>query len=172
MGSIHPIIRLAKDAIQTYITKGVIPPANKELTEEFLGKGGVFVSIKKHGRLRGCIGTIEPNKNNLAEEIVQNAISASTKDPRFPPITTDELGDLTISVDLLSSLETVTDLCQLDPKKYGILVTSRNKSGILLPDLEGIDTVEEQLRIGRKKGDIKPHDKIKIKRFEVKRYTE
>jgi AmmeMemoRadiSam system protein A len=132
----------------------------------------VFVSIKKHGRLRGCIGTIEPNKNNLAEEIAQNAISASTKDPRFPPITTDELGDLTISVDLLSSLEKVTDRCQLDPKKYGILVTSRNKTGVLLPDLEGIDTVEEQLRIGKKKGDIEPHEKIEIKRFEVKRYTE
>ena len=172
MGSIHQIIKLAKDVIQTYITEGVIPPANKDLTKELLGKGVVFVSIKKHGRLRGCIGTIEPNKSNLAEEIAQSAISASTKDPRFSPITTDELGDLTISVDLLSTLETVTDLCQLDPKKYGILVASGDKTGVLLPDLEGIDTVEEQLRIGKKKGNIKPHEKIKIKRFEVKRYSE
>ncbi len=172
MGSIHPIIKFAKDAIRAYITKGVIPRTNKKLAEELLGKGGVFVSIKKHGRLRGCIGSIEPEKNNLAEEIAQSAISASTKDPRFPPITIDELEDLTISVDLLSSLESVTDLSQLNPKKYGIFVASGGKAGVLLPDLEGIDTVEEQLQIVKKKGKIKPYEKIKIKRFEVKRYTE
>lgn len=135
-----------------------------------MGKRGVFVSIKKHGQLRGCIGTIEPTKDNVAEEVIHNAVSASTRDPRFPSITPDELEDLTISVDLLSPLEKVTDQGQLNPKKYGVLVSSKSKKGVLLPDLEGVDTVEEQLRIAKRKGSIALQEKFKIQRFEVKRF--
>ncbi len=171
--SVHPLIKLAKDTIRSYVIKGVIlsPPAIN-LPKELAGKRGVFVSIKKKGQLRGCIGTIEPTKNSVAEEIIHNAISASTKDPRFPSITSDELDDLTITVDLLSSLEKVTDLNQLDPKKYGIVASSKHKKGLLLPELEGIDTVEKQIRIAKNKGGIKPHEKLSIERFKVTRFKE
>lgn len=173
METVHPIIKLAKDAIRSYITKGVMPSLPPiGLSNELEEKKGVFVSIKKEGLLRGCIGTIEPCKKNVAEEIIHNAISASTEDPRFPPITSDELDHLTIFVDLLSSLEKVTDLSQLDPKKYGILATCKNKKGLLLPNLEGIDTVEEQINIAKKKAGIKPYESVNFQRFEVKRYKE
>jgi AmmeMemoRadiSam system protein A len=166
----NPFVRLAKETIRSYLTNGVIPQPPKDLAEEFLEKRGVFVSIKKHGQLRGCIGTVEPTKNNVAEELIHNAVSASTQDPRFPSITLDELEDLTISVDLLSPLEKVTDSSQLDPKKYGILVSSKSKKGVLLPNLEGVDTIEEQLRISKSKGGIAHQEKFEIQRFEVKRF--
>ena len=170
MELIHPLAKLAKETIRSYITEGVIPQSPENVAEEFMEKRGVFVSIKKHGQLRGCIGTVEPTKNNIAEEVIHNAVSASTKDPRFPSITPDELEDLAISIDLLSPLEKVTDPSQLDPKKYGVLVSSKFKKGILLPDLDGIDTVEEQLRIAKRKGGISRREKFKIQRFEVKRF--
>lgn len=168
--TVHPLLKLAKETIRSYITKGVTPQPPGDLDEEFMEKRGVFVSIKKHGQLRGCIGTIEPTKNNIAEEVIHNAVSASTKDPRFPSITPDELEDITISVDLLSPLEKVTDPSQLNPKKYGVLVSSKSKKGVLLPDLDGVDTVEEQLRIAKSKGGITHQEKFEIQRFEVKRF--
>ena len=168
--TIHPLVKLARETIRSYITDGVIPQPPKDLAEEFLEKRGVFVSIKKRGQLRGCIGTIEPTKDNVAEEVIHNAVSASTRDPRFPSITPDELEDLAVSVDLLSPLEIVTDQGQLNPKKFGVLVSSKSKKGVLLPDLEGVDTVEEQLRIAKRKGSIALQEKFKIQRFEVKRF--
>lgn len=165
-----PLVKLAKETIRSYITKKVTPKLPNDILEKFPDKRGVFVSIKKHGRLRGCIGTIEPTKDNVAEEVIHNAISASTDDPRFPSIAPDELDDLTISVDVLSPLEKVTEPSQLDPKKYGISVSRALKRGVLLPDLEGINTVEEQLRIAKSKGGIEPDEEIEIQRFEVKRY--
>ncbi len=166
----NPLVKLAKETIRSYITNKVTPQPPEDLAKEFMERRGVFVSIKKHGQLRGCIGTVEPTKNNVAEEVIHNAISASTQDPRFPAITPDELEDLTISVDLLSSLEKVTDPDRLDPKKYGIIVSCKSKKGVLLPDLKGIDTIEEQLRIAKDKGGIAHQEKFEIQRFEVKRY--
>ena len=166
----NPLVKLAKETIRSYITNKVTPQPPEDLAKEFMERRGVFVSIKKHGQLRGCIGTVEPTKNNVAEEVIHNAISASTQDPRFPAITPDELEDLTISVDLLSSLEKVTDPSQLNPKKYGILVSSKSKKGVLLPDLEGVDTIDEQLRISKSKGGIAHREKFEIQRFEVKRF--
>jgi len=133
-------------------------------------RAGVFVSLHKHGQLRGCIGTFEPKEKNVAEEIVANAISSSTGDPRFPPVTASELDDLEYSVDILTEPEPVTDISQLDHKKYGIIVESGWKKGLLLPALEGVDSVEEQIAICRLKAGILAGEPVKLYRFQVRRF--
>jgi AmmeMemoRadiSam system protein A len=166
----HPIVELAKNSIETFISKHRIinPPDN--LPPEVHGKAGVFVSLKKHGELRGCIGTYSPCRDSVAMETISNAISAATKDPRFPPVREDELEELSYSVDVLSSPEKIKDACELDPVKYGIIVVSGSGRGLLLPDLDGVDTVEEQIRITKMKAGILPGEEVEIYRFEVKRY--
>jgi hypothetical protein len=133
-------------------------------------RAGVFVSLKKYGELRGCIGTFEPTRANVAEEIIANAISSATRDPRFPPVNTAELPHLSYSVDVLTKPEPVESQNELDPKRYGVIVESGGQRGLLLPDLEGVNTVEEQISICRQKGGILPHEPVKLYRFEVKRY--
>lgn len=132
---------------------------------------GVFVSIKKDGQLRGCIGTIEATRSSIAEEIVQNAISAATKDPRFSPMTREELLEADISVDVLGEPEPTTK-DRLDPEQYGIIVTKGHQRGLLLPHLDGVDTAEKQLEIALEKGGINPNDTYQIERFKVERYQE
>ncbi|BAT71479.1 conserved hypothetical protein [Thermosulfidibacter takaii ABI70S6] len=168
----HPLVKLARKAIEEYVRHGRVipPPPEDEMTPEMKQQAGTFVSIKKRGQLRGCIGTFLPLCNNVAEEVIRNAIAAATEDPRFPPITEDELDELEISVDVLSPPEPVTDLSQLDPKKYGVIVESGWKRGLLLPDLEGVDTVEQQLAIAMAKAGISPGEPIKVYRFTVNRY--
>ncbi len=144
----------------------------EDLPEEMLTKrAGVFVSIKKHGELRGCIGTFLPTRKNIAEEIQRNAISAGCEDPRFYPVTAEELPELEYSVDVLTEPRPVYSLDELDPKKYGILVQKGFRSGLLLPDLEGVDTVEQQLNIALAKAGISPNEKYQIKKFEVVRHS-
>jgi AmmeMemoRadiSam system protein A len=133
-------------------------------------KSGVFVCIKKAGELRGCIGTFEPNYKNVAEEIVMNAVSSATRDPRFEAVTADELKDLEYSVDVLPQPVPVKSLKDLNAKKYGVIVQSGYRRGLLLPDLEGVDTPEQQIEICRQKGGIGPDEAVKLYRFEVKRY--
>lgn len=166
----HPLVRLAKEAVEKYVLeeKTIQPP--HELTPEMKEKAGVFVSIKKKGQLRGCIGTYLPTGENVASEIIQNALSAATRDPRFLPVEPSELDELEYSVDVLSEPERVSSIEQLDPKRYGIIVMSGNRRGLLLPDLEGVNTVEEQIRIASMKAGISPEEEIEIYRFEVKRY--
>ena len=164
-------VRLARETIESYIKqrKIIIPPLG--LPGEMINqKAGVFVSLKKNGNLKGCIGTIMPVQENIAQEIIKNAISAAVDDPRFSPVTASELGDLIISVDVLSPPEEISDILELDPKKYGVIVSSGYKKGLLLPDLEGVDTAEEQVDIARRKAGIYPDEKAKLYRFEVKRY--
>ena len=164
-------VRLARETIESYIKqrKIIIPPL--DLPGEMINqKAGVFVSLKKNGNLKGCIGTIMPVQENIAQEIIKNAISAAVDDPRFSPVTASELGDLIISVDVLSLPEEISDILELDPKKYGVIVSSGYKKGLLLPDLEGVDTAEEQVDIARRKAGIYPDEKAKLYRFEVKRY--
>lgn len=134
-------------------------------------RAGVFVSIHKFGRLRGCIGTIAPTTENIASEIIQNAISASTKDPRFHPIEPKEFKWLEIHVDVLEAPEKIESMEQLDVKNYGVIVTSGQKRGLLLPDLEGVDTVEQQVAIAMQKGGISPDEKICLERFRVVRHV-
>jgi AmmeMemoRadiSam system protein A len=166
---IHPIVKLARETVENYICDGkTVRPG--ELTPEMKEKAGVFVSIHKLGQLRGCIGTFEPIKENVAEEIIANAISSATRDPRFPPVGASELVDLEYNVDILSRPEKVEGVAQLDAKKYGVIVESGFNRGLLLPDLEGVDTVEKQIEICRLKAGI-PFDKpVTLYRFEVRRY--
>lgn len=139
--------------------------------ELFANKSGVFVSIKKSGNLRGCIGTTAPTTDSVAEEIIQNAISAATKDPRFMPMNKEELMASDISVDVLTEAEPATRE-ELDPRRYGVIVSHGFKRGLLLPNLEGIDTPEQQLKIALQKAGISEESKYEIERFEVIRYEE
>jgi AmmeMemoRadiSam system protein A len=166
---LHPVVELAKETVESYIREGKTPRL-KELTAEMKERAGVFVSLHKRGQLRGCIGTFEPAKDNVAEEIIANAISSSTRDPRFSPVDASELGDLEYSVDILTEPEPVTDISQLDHKIYGVIVESGWKKGLLLPDLEGVDSVEEQIAICRLKAGIFSDEPVKLYRFQVKRF--
>lgn len=164
-------VRLARETIENYIKQGKIITPPLDLPEEMINqKAGVFVSLKKNGNLRGCIGTFMPTQENIAQEIIKNAISAAVDDPRFSPVAASELSGLTISVDVLSPPEEIFDVSELDPEKYGVIVSSGYKKGLLLPDLEGVDTVEEQVDIAKRKAGIYPGEKVKLHRFEVKRY--
>lgn len=166
---LHPIIKLAKAAVESYINNGnVVVP--EELTDEMKERAGVFVSIKKQGGLRGCIGTFEPTKISVAEEIVANAISSAIHDPRFPPVKPFELAELEYSVDILTHPELVDSAEQLDPKKYGIIVECGYRRGLLLPDLEGVNSVDEQINICRVKAGISADEPIKLYRFQIRRY--
>lgn len=166
----HPLVTLAKNTVEQFIAHGRLIPAPEELTPEMKTKAGVFVSLKKHGQLRGCIGTFMPVTKNVAEEIIRNAVSAATEDPRFNPVEKRELPDLVYSVDVLSQPDKINDLKALDPKKYGIIVVKGNRRGLLLPALEGVDTVDEQLRITKMKAGIDMNEVVDIFRFEVRRY--
>ncbi len=162
-------VRLARETLQKHCRGERLEdiPVPEELLQE---KAGAFVSIKKNGQLRGCIGTIEAVRSNLAEEIMENAISAGTRDPRFSPVSTDELDELEYSVDVLGDPEPVTGIDELDPHVYGVIVRSGMRKGLLLPDLEGIDTAEEQVSIAMQKAGIAPEEEIELERFKVVRY--
>jgi AmmeMemoRadiSam system protein A len=166
---LHPLVRLAKRTVESYIKKGKVVQA-KRLTPEMKPKAGVFVSIHKGSELRGCIGTIEPQRKNVAEEIIANAIASASRDPRFYPITADELAELEYSVDILTKPEPVKSRKQLDAKRYGVIVEAGGRKGLLLPDLEGVDSVNYQIDICRQKAGIDPEEPVKLYRFEVKRY--
>jgi hypothetical protein len=166
---ISPLVRLARETVETYVKEGKTPHP-EELTPEMMLRAGVFVSIHKLGGLRGCIGTFEPTRQNVAEEIITNAVSSATKDPRFSPIAPNELNDLSYSVDVLTAPEAIDSKDQLAPKKYGVIVECGFRRGLLLPDLEGVDTVDYQIDICRQKAGIAPDEPIKLYRFEVKRY--
>ena len=165
----HPLVKLARETVETYTKEGKVYEP-QELTPEMKEKAGVFVSIHKLDQLRGCIGTFEPTQKNVAEEIVTNAISSATRDPRFLPITPGELGDLDYSVDVLTRPEPVAGKDQLDQKKYGVIVEAGSRRGLLLPDLEGVDSVDYQIDICCQKAGITPDEPVKLYRFEVKRY--
>ena len=168
----HPLVELARETIESYVReKRTIKPP-EELVPEMQGRAGTFVSLHdSRGSLRGCIGTIEPQQPTVAREIIQNAISAATRDPRFPPVQPEELKDLDIKVDVLTEPEPIDSMDQLDPKRYGVIVESGWRRGLLLPDLEGVDTVEYQVDIAMRKAGISPGEPMQLYRFEVKRYT-
>jgi AmmeMemoRadiSam system protein A len=165
-----PQVELARKAIEAFINeeKKIAPP--EDLPDEFKAQAGVFVSLHKGGQLRGCIGTFLPTKPSVAEEIIANAIESSTRDPRFPPVKKDEIPELEISVDVLTAPEEVDNIDELDPKKYGIIVSSSGRRGLLLPDLEGIDTPERQIAICRRKAWIGDDEPIEIQKFRVRRF--
>jgi len=163
------LVRVARETVEEKLNARP-PSKDRFVPEEFRKKAGVFVSIKKHGNLRGCIGTIVPTRDNIVEEVVSNAVSAAFYDPRFEPVRREELEDLEFSVDVLQPPEPVSSLNELDPKRYGVIVRSGSRSGLLLPDLEGIDSAREQVEIARRKAGIGPEEPVVLERFEVVRY--
>lgn len=164
-------VRLARETLENYVRDGKKIEIPDWVPPEFKSKrAGVFVSLKKHGMLRGCIGTIGPVRVNIAEEIIYNAISSGTQDPRFPAVRLEELPDLVYSVDVLGDAEKIDSMDQLDVKRYGVIVTSGFRRGLLLPDLEGVDTPQEQVAIALQKAGINRSERYQMERFEVIRH--
>ena len=168
-----PYVQLARASLEAYVREGRRISPSGDLPEELLNRrAGCFVSLKIDGQLRGCIGTIMPTRSCLAEEICANAISACAHDSRFSPVTADELADLVYDVDVLTEPEGVADVSELDPARYGVIVsTDDGRRGLLLPDLDGVDTVDEQVSIAARKGHINlRRDRYRLERFEVVRH--
>ena len=169
--SSDPCVQLARASLESYILSRKIIDVPQDLPEDLTARrAGAFVSIHEHGQLRGCIGTISPARSNLAEEIIFNAISASTRDPRFPPIRKEELPFLEINVDVLGEPEDIESEDDLDVKRYGVIVTNGLRRGLLLPDLDGVDTVRQQIAIAKQKAGIASFEKVSLQRFEVVRH--
>lgn len=166
-----PYVRLARYTIEAFIGTGNIPEMPRELPEElYHSRAGAFVSLKEDGRLRGCIGTIRAVRESLAEEIMYNAVSACSEDPRFSPVEEWEVERLTISVDVLGETEKISSPEELDVSRYGVIVTRGAKRGLLLPNLEGVDTIGQQIAIAKQKAGIKDHESVELERFEVIRH--
>ena len=166
-----PYVKLARQSLESYILSRRRIDIPDDVPEEMRhAKAGAFVSIHKDGALRGCIGTTGPTTDCVAREIIENAISASTRDPRFSPIGPEELPRLEISVDVLGEPEDIGSEAELDVKRYGVIVSSGGKRGLLLPDLDGVDSVEQQIDIARQKAGIRRSESVKLQRFEVVRH--
>ena len=166
----HPTVKLALESVIHFLHTGKPLPYPQDLSEEFHEESAVFVSIKKNHKLRGCVGSTTPQTKSLGSEIIRNAVSAATKDPRFPPISKMELSNLTFSVDVLTPLEAVKDISALDPNNYGLAIRQDSKFGLLLPDLDGITTVEKQIEICKNKAGIAQSESVTMFRFRVNRY--
>ena len=164
-------VNLARRSLEAYVRYGTRLPLPEGLPPELLHiRAGVFVSLKKDGQLRGCIGTTAPTADCIAMEIMRNAISAASHDPRFEPVREDELEDLVYSVDVLGDAERVHSCDELDPKRYGVIVQNGSRRGLLLPALDGVDTPQQQIDIAKQKAGIKETEKAHLSRFEVVRH--
>ena len=164
-------VQLARKTIEAYVRTGKKIKVPDGLPQEMYERqAGAFVSIKDNGNLRGCIGTIQAVQGSIAEEIINNAISASSRDPRFFPIESWELDKLTITVDVLEEIERIDSPDELDVQRYGVIVTKGNRRGLLLPNLEGVDTVGEQIAIAKDKAGISAQEEVELERFEVVRH--
>ena len=161
---------LAREAVESFVRSGEVVDVRDASPELGGVRAGAFVCLKKEGCLRGCIGTLRPAAPSLAEEIRDNAISSACRDPRFPPVSPAELDGLTYSVDVLGEPEEIPDASHLDPEVYGVIVRSGGRSGLLLPDLQGVNTTEEQVRIASMKAGIRPGEPVRLERFKVTRY--
>lgn len=166
-----PFVSLARLTVETYIKHHTLPEVPDDLPSEMTDrKAGVFVTLHIGESLRGCIGTISPVRQSITQEIMANAISACTRDPRFNPVRPDELPLITYSVDVLGDAEDIDSEDQLDVKRYGVIVTNGDRRGLLLPDLDGVDTVAEQVAIARSKAGIAQDEPVSLQRFEVVRH--
>lgn len=173
MPDLHPLVRLAAQAIEVYLDQHrIIEPPDSLFAEmaEALKPAGVFVCLKREDRLRGCIGTTEPMHETLAAEVIRNAIGAATRDPRFPSLERYELEGLSITIDVLGPAEAIVGMSDLDHKRYGIILYCGDRRSVLLPDIEGVDSVNEQLVLARQKAGIGPEDPVELRRFKITRY--
>ena len=164
-------VKLARYSLENFVKTHQVAALPNDLPDDMTNRrAGAFVSLHKDGNLRGCIGTIMATQKNIAEEILVNAVSACSRDPRFEPVTADELEDIVYSVDVLSEPERVFNVKELDVTRYGVIVENGLRRGLLLPDLDGIDTVSEQIAIAKQKAGIRPEEKVSLWRFEVVRH--
>jgi len=170
----HPYTKLAQKAVKEYLEKGtfISPDEVKLPSNAYEKKAGVFVTIYREDQLRGCIGTYVPTQESIAKEIVGNAIAASFRDSRFSPVSKKELDDLTFEISVLEEPKKIKDMKELDEKKYGVIVkTPDGRSGLLLPDISGVETPEEQIQIASQKGGILPDEDVQILKFAVVKYS-
>jgi len=168
----HPLVDLARRAVEEFVLHGQVLEMPGAVPAAFQPPAGAFVTLKKHEELRGCIGTLAPTCSNQFQEVIQNAISACCRDPRFPPVQADELGHLHYQVYILRPPEPVAGLAELDPQRYGVIVRKSGRSGVLLPGLEGIRTADVQVAIACRKAGIDPADHPDLERFEVLTFQE
>ncbi len=169
----HPLVKLAKNAIERYVREGRIYEVREnEVLPEFRQRAGVFICLKIRGDLRGCVGTFQPTEPSIAHETVRNAISAATCDPRFACVRADELDKIEYTVDVLTPPEKVASKSDLDPRRYGVIVQAGGRRGLLLPDLDGVDTADYQISIAMQKAGIPPGTAVELFRFEVERYEQ
>jgi AmmeMemoRadiSam system protein A len=166
----HALVWLARQAILHYLTTGEHLASSDEPSAEWQRPAGAFVSLTRRGELRGCIGTCMATQLSLFQEIIQNAVAAATADPRFSPITLDDMKELDISVDILASPEKVEGTAQLDPRRYGVIVRAGGRRGVLLPDIAQVTTAEIQVAIARRKAGIRPDEPVELYRFGVTRF--
>lgn len=167
-----PYVKLARLSVETFVKTGQYAPLPNNLPADMMDKrAGVFVSLHEHGRLRGCIGTTEPTQANIALEIIANGVSACSRDPRFPPVQPEELKYLVYKVDVLEPAEKISSEDELDPKVYGVIVEKGSRRGLLLPDLEGVDSVAQQVSIAKQKAGIAENESVQLYRFKVVRHS-
>lgn len=169
------LLSLARRAVETFVLKrAVFEPERGDASSLLSQRSACFVCIKTEGRgLRGCIGTVEPEHDSLAEEVIDNAIKAATRDPRFRPVSAEELSLLRYSVDVLGALEPTT-LEDLDPSVFGVVVTndSCTRRGLLLPNIDGIRTADQQVGVAARKAGIGTHETVRLFRFRTRRFQE
>jgi len=165
----HPLVELAHEAISVYLSTRVMMPVPPSLMKMFGRPAGVFVCLKKNGQLRGCVGTYQPARPTVAEEVIHNAIASATRDPRFSTVALAELKEIDCSVDVLT-IPVPTAACDLDPHRLGVLVVQGSKRGLLLPDLDGIQTTEQQIREAKQKAGIFTDEAVELYCFTVQRY--
>ncbi len=164
-------VDLARYSVDYFITNKKVAPIPNDVDKELLdNRAGVFVTLKRQGQLRGCIGTISPIRESIAKEIIHNAISAAVDDPRFIAVQEGELKDLVYSVDVLFPPEKVESVKELDPTVFGVTVSKGFRKGLLLPNIDGINTVDEQLEVALQKAGISPRENYVIERFKVERH--
>jgi AmmeMemoRadiSam system protein A len=166
--SVNTLPELARITVEEYIGNNQLVTVNEKSLPEYRNqRAGTFVTLHKTGQLRGCIGTISPVQENIVIEIINNAISSCTRDPRFHPVQKEELPFIIYSVSVLMPPEPIESIDLLDPQKYGVIVVgSNNRRGLLLPRLEGINTAKEQVLHSMAKGGINPNEPISLYRFE------
>ncbi len=165
-------LALAREAVERYVRTGLLTEPPPDLPPELRIPGAAFVTLRAHGDLRGCIGTLVPTRLDRAREIIACAVAAATRDPRFPPVGLEDLPALCYEVDLLEPLEPVRGPEELDPRRYGLVVEAGGRRGVLLPDLEGVENVAQQIAIARRKAGLPPGMPADLYRFQVRRYVE
>jgi AmmeMemoRadiSam system protein A len=173
MAEEHPLVQLARETIEVYVRTGRKLKAGEAPAGIQGGPAGAFVTlhVASTGELRGCIGTIEATQDSLTKEVINNAISAATRDPRFRAVRPEELDNLRIDVSVLHPAEPIQSIDQLDPRVYGVIVQRGWRRGLLLPDIEGIDDAETQVRYARMKAGVGPHEPVELHRFKVEKYV-